>query len=151
MTKENDMIVAGYEDLFWNPTISHDCFENSKLSSWLRLTFTFNPPLNHILPAALSNTTKMQQKHFDIRSSNMQYSFLLLYTCKPNHYQHTGDRPSVRCMMLKYAGTSILQLSMTEGTLVTKSKCPCSHVEQRSLISASCLGQYFHHCSSQRG
>lgn len=42
-----------------------------------------------------------------------------------NHYQHTGDHPSVRCVMLKYAGASVLQLSVTGGTLEMKSKCPC--------------------------
>lgn len=40
---------------------------------------------------------------------------------------------------------------MTEGTLVTKRKCPYSREEQRSLISAQCLGQYFHHAARLSG
>lgn len=41
---------------------------------------------------------------------------LLLHMCV-NHYQHTGDHPSVRCVMLKYAGASVPWLSVTGGTL----------------------------------
>lgn len=81
----------------------------------------------------------------------MQYTFENITHMQVNHYQHTGDRPSARCMKLKYAGTSILQPSKKVGTLELKSKCPCTHVEQRSVISAQCLGQYFHQSSSQRG
>lgn len=48
--------------------------------------------------------------------------FPLLLHMRVNHYQHTGDHPSVRCVMLKYAGASVLQLSVTGGTLKMKSK-----------------------------
>lgn len=50
--------------------------------------------------------------------------FPLLLHMRVNHYQHSGDHPSVRCVMLKYAGASVLQLSVTGGTLEMKSKRP---------------------------
>lgn len=77
--------------------------------------------------------------------------FSLLLHMRVNHYQHTGDHPSVRCVMLKYAGASVLQLSVTGGTLKMKSKRPRFGAEQRSAGSAQRLGQYCDHCSSQWG